>query len=73
MIASGEALDQDVFGLHRKDASVGVALLFVRGGLMTGARQFFLDDPIDDDGALLAQVMGNLLLLMSILRVFLLT
>lgn len=57
VIASGEALDQDVFGLHRKDASVGVALLFVRGGLMTGARQFFLDDPIGDDGALLAQVL----------------
>ena len=55
---SGE-LDQDVFGLHRQDASVAVALLFVRGGLVTGAQQFFLADPIGDDAAVLAQVLSQ--------------
>ncbi len=48
-------LDQDVFGLHRQDASVGVALLFVRGGMITGAQSFFLADPLGDDDSLLAQ------------------
>ena len=57
VVAAGHSLDQDVFGLHRQDVSVGIALLFVRGGLITGAQQFFLADPIGEDGALLAQVL----------------
>ena len=48
-------LDQDVFGIHRQDASVGVALLFVRGGMITGAQSFFLADPLGEDDSLLAQ------------------
>jgi len=48
-------LDQDVFGIHRQDASVGVALLFVRGGMITGAQTFFLADPLGEDENLMAQ------------------
>jgi len=48
-------LDQDVFGIHRQDASVGIALLFVRGGMLTGAQSFFLADPLGEDDSLLAQ------------------
>jgi excinuclease ABC subunit C len=48
-------LDQDVFGIHRQDASVGIALLFVRGGMITGAQSFFLADPLGEDDSLLAQ------------------
>ena len=57
VVAAGHSLDQDVFGLHRQDASVGIALLFVRGGLITGAQQFFLADPIGEDGAVLSQAL----------------
>ena len=57
-VASGEAdLDQDVFGLHRQDAAVGLAILFVRGGTITGARDFYFDDPIGDDAAILTQAL----------------
>jgi excinuclease ABC subunit C len=54
-IVAEHHLDQDVFGLHRQDASVGVALLFVRGGMITGAQSFFLADPLGEDDSLLAQ------------------
>lgn len=55
-IVAEHHLDQDVFGMHRQDASVGVALLFVRGGMITGAQSFFLADPLGEDDSLLAQV-----------------
>lgn len=54
-IVAEHHLDQDVFGIHRQDASVGVALLFVRGGMITGAQTFFLADPLGEDEHLLAQ------------------
>ncbi len=54
-VVADHHIDQDVFGLYRKDAAVGLALLFVRGGVLTGAQTFFLPDPIGDDAALLAE------------------
>ncbi len=54
-VAAEHHLDQDVFGIHRQDAAVGIALLFVRGGLITGAQTFFLPDPLGEDETLLAQ------------------
>ncbi len=54
-VVASHHIDQDVFGLHRKDAAVGVAILFIRGGIITGAQSFFLPDPIGDDAALLAE------------------
>ena len=54
-IVAEHSLDQDVFGIHRQDASVGIALLFVRGGMITGAQSFFLADPLGEDDSLLAQ------------------
>lgn len=46
--------DQDVFGLVRKDASIGVAILFIRSGIVSGAQTFLLNDPIGSDSAILA-------------------
>lgn len=46
--------DQDVFGLVRKDASIGVAILFVRSGIISGVQTFLLNDPIGSDRAILA-------------------
>ncbi|MGI6657547.1 MAG: excinuclease ABC subunit UvrC [Desulfobulbus sp.] len=57
VIAADEELDQDVFGIHRRDAGVGIALLCVRGGVLTGALSFFLADPLGEDDALLAQTL----------------
>lgn len=54
-IVAEHYLDQDVFGIHRQDASVGVALLFIRAGMITGAQTFFLADPLGEDEQLLAQ------------------
>lgn len=54
-IVAEHHLDQDVFGIHREGASVGIALLFVRGGMITGAQTFFLADPLGEDENLLAQ------------------
>lgn len=54
-IVADHYLDQDVFGIHRQDAAVGIALLFVRGGMITGAQNFFLADPLGEDDSLLSQ------------------
>ena len=54
-IVADHHMDQDVFGIHRQDASVGISLLFVRGGMITGAQNFFLADPIGEDDSLLSQ------------------
>jgi len=54
-VAADHHLDQDVFGIHRQEAAVGIALLFVRGGMITGAQSFFLADPLGEDDGLLAQ------------------
>jgi excinuclease ABC subunit C len=55
VVASEHARDQDVFGLARHDASVGIAILFVRAGLLSGAQTFFLADPLGSDRAILAE------------------
>ncbi|WP_448873717.1 excinuclease ABC subunit UvrC [Desulfobulbus propionicus] len=54
-IVAEHHLDQDVFGIHRQGAAVGIALLFVRGGMITGAQNFFLPDPLGEDDSLLSQ------------------
>jgi len=54
-IVANHYMDQDVFGIHRQDAAVGIAMLFIRGGMITGAQNFFLADPIGEDDSLLAQ------------------
>ena len=56
-IVAEHHLDQDVFGIHRQDAAVGIALLFIRGGMVTGAQTFFLADPLGEDESLLAQTL----------------
>ena len=55
MVAAEHGRDQDVFGLVRQDAAVGIAILFVRAGLLTGAQTFFLADPLGADQEILAQ------------------
>jgi excinuclease ABC subunit C len=55
VVVSGHSRDQDVFGLIRRDASVGIAILFIRGGIVSGVRTFFLPDPLGSDRDILAE------------------
>ncbi|HBI14193.1 MAG TPA: excinuclease ABC subunit C [Desulfobulbaceae bacterium] len=55
VVAAEHGRDQDVYGLARNETAVGIAILFVRAGLITGAQTFFLADPIGSDQAILAE------------------
>ncbi|NOQ47249.1 MAG: excinuclease ABC subunit UvrC [Desulfobulbaceae bacterium] len=55
VIVADHLLDQDVFGLARQNASVGIAILFVRSGMISGAHTFFLADPIGADDRILTE------------------
>ncbi|MDW7772423.1 MAG: excinuclease ABC subunit UvrC [Desulfobulbaceae bacterium] len=55
IIVSEHGRDQDIFGLARKDASVGIAILFVRAGIISGVQSFFLPDPLGSDEDILAE------------------
>jgi excinuclease ABC subunit C len=44
-VAQIGALDQDILGLARAGGAVDVQILFVRGGLLIGRRDFFWSDP----------------------------
>jgi len=57
VVAADHARDQDVFGLARRNTSVGIAILFVRAGIISGAQTFFLPDPIGSDKDILAECM----------------
>lgn len=55
VIVSDQPLNRDVFGLARKDASVGIAILFVRAGTISGVQSFFLPDPLGSDKDILSE------------------
>ncbi len=57
VIAAEHGLDQDIFGLARHGASVGIALLFVRAGMISGSQSFFIADPIGNDDQILSQTL----------------
>ncbi len=59
VIIAGHVKDQDVFGLVRKGAAVSIAILFVRSGVISGSRTYFLEEPYGDDQALLSQVLNQ--------------
>lgn len=57
VISAEHRKDRDVFGFARKDAAVAITILFVRSGVISGSRSFFLADPYGDDKAILSQVL----------------
>ncbi|WP_163339373.1 excinuclease ABC subunit UvrC [Desulfopila sp. IMCC35008] len=59
IVASHSSGDQDVFGFSRQGASVAISLLFIRDGLISGSRSFFLDDPYGEDKIILSQVLNQ--------------
>ncbi|MCI5149835.1 MAG: excinuclease ABC subunit C, partial [Candidatus Electrothrix sp. MAN1_4] len=54
-VVADHQLDQDVFGLARHNASVGLSLLFVRAGMVSGAQTFFMNDPLGEDDRILRE------------------
>jgi len=58
VVASQQQNDRDVFGFTRKGAAVAVAILFIRDGLISGSRNFFLEEPYGEDTRILAQVIN---------------
>ncbi|RWX42808.1 Excinuclease ABC subunit C, partial [Candidatus Electrothrix marina] len=56
-VVAEHQLDQDIFGLARKNASVGIALLFVRAGMVSGAQTFFISDPLGEDDRILRETL----------------
>ncbi len=59
IVASSSLKDRDVFGYQRQGTSIAVAILFVREGLITGNRNFFLSEPMGSDAVILSQVLNQ--------------
>jgi excinuclease ABC subunit C len=59
-VAAAADCNQDVFGLARQEAAVGIAVLTVRSGLVSGAQTFFLADPLGEDGRILCEALLQL-------------
>ena len=60
IIVSTKNVDRDVFGFYRKDASVSIALLVIRNGVISGGRRFYLQDPYGDDSVILSQALSQI-------------
>ncbi len=59
IIASSHFKNQDVFGYKRQGTSVAIALIFVREGLITGSRNFFISNPVETDTTILSQALSQ--------------
>jgi len=58
VVVAGHLKDQDVFGFLRKETAVAVVILFIREGVISGSRTYFLDDPYGDDRGILSQAIN---------------
>ncbi len=58
-VVAAHGRDQDVLGFARQDASVAVALLFIRKGVITGQQAFFLAEPVGSDPEVLTEVLSR--------------
>ncbi len=59
IVASSSLKNQDIFGYCRQGTSVAIAILFVREGLITGSRNFFLSEPMETDTVVLSQALNQ--------------
>ncbi len=59
IVASTHFRNLDVFGYCRQGTSIGIAILFVRDGLISGSRNFFLSDPMETDNTILSQALNQ--------------
>ncbi len=59
VVAAGQGQERDVFGLVREDAAAALAILFVRDGLVSGCRSFFLLDPLGSEEEILTAAISQ--------------
>jgi len=59
IIASSHFKNQDIFGYKKHGTAVAIALIFVREGLITGSRTFFINDPVETDTTILSQALSQ--------------
>jgi excinuclease ABC subunit C len=59
VVASSILKNQDIFGYCRQGTSIAIAILFVREGLITGSRNFFLSEPMETDTIILSQALNQ--------------
>ncbi|MBC8209390.1 MAG: excinuclease ABC subunit UvrC [Desulfobulbaceae bacterium] len=57
VVETGPNQDSDCFGLSRKESSVALTVLQIRNGRICGSRSFFFAAPIEDNPAILTQVL----------------
>ncbi len=53
IISDNKSLNRDIFGIARQGAAVGMSVIFVRAGHISGSQNFFIADPIGDDKKIL--------------------
>ncbi len=58
-VVAAHGKDQDVLGFARQGASVAVALLFVRKGVISGQQAFFFAEPLGSDAEVLTEVLSR--------------
>lgn len=58
-VVASHGHDQDVFAFARREASVAVAVLSVRKGVVSGQQVFLLVDPVGRDPEVLAEVLSR--------------
>ncbi len=59
LITASHFSDQDVFGYSKIDGAVALSILFVRSGILTGNKSFYLAEPAGEDHEILAQVLNR--------------
>jgi excinuclease ABC subunit C len=59
IIASAHLRDLDILGYCRQGTAIGIAILFVRDGLISGSRNFFFSNPMETDETILAQALNQ--------------
>ncbi|MBI3608535.1 MAG: excinuclease ABC subunit UvrC [Nitrospirae bacterium] len=59
-VTSTRLEDQDVVGLFREGEAADVQVLFIRGGMMTGRKDFYFERAEPDDAVLLTAVLQHL-------------
>jgi len=57
VVVSNLDRNQDIFGFVRKGTGVGIAVINVRKGTVLGKQEFFLLDPIGNDGEVLSGIL----------------
>lgn len=59
VVVTGHNRDQDAFGFSRRDGLIGIAVLHVRNGRISGQRVFRVSESPGDDAGILAQVLNQ--------------